>query len=119
MREKSKTAETSFRLPHRPHTLDLRDVSEAEPFQRRKVEFADRIAQMGQGMRVCVAMSRRIAQGSDAQAINHQHNDASNHDRTISEADGRLGSRLKAEVFGDSPLTFTLQPSVCWTTRPE
>ena len=86
LREKSKTTEAPFRLPHHPHTFDLRDVAKPERFQRGEVESPNGIGQMGQGIGTGIAVFRRIGHGPDAESINHQHNHASNHGRTITEA---------------------------------
>ena len=49
-RAKPKTTKAPFRLPHHPHTFDLRDVAKPKCFQRGEVEPSNGIGQMRQGM---------------------------------------------------------------------
>ena len=86
LRKKSKTAETSLRLPHRPNTFDLCNVAESERFQRGKTKSPNSIGQMRQGMGTGVTVFRRIGHGPNAESIHHQHDDTTNHGRTIAEA---------------------------------
>jgi hypothetical protein len=83
LRKKSKTTETSFRLPHHPDTFDICNMAKSERFQRGEIESPNGIGQMGQGIGTGIAVFRRIGHGPDTESIDYQHYSRSEKDKEV------------------------------------
>ncbi len=79
----SQTAETTDRLGHGTHALNLAHMTEAKRFKRRKTEPARRLSEMREGMGRGIAIFRGIGGCTDAQSVDHDENDAFDHEGTI------------------------------------